>query len=380
MKIIFWENIISQHKVPYWNFLSNSDKVTKFILVVEELLTENLKNQGWVNEFVPSCKAELIVNPSDSIIINILENNVSESYHFFSGIRANPMVYNAFKLSLKYPINRILLTERVNLYGFRSITRRFASLLIERKYINKYNIVLGSGSKTKEWYEECGVNSNNFYSFLYCVSRNNKHNIKIENRDYCHFIFIGRLTKLKGLDVLFKSLSKIKNLNWKLDLYGENLDNIDYSIQLQKLGIESKITFKGTKSNFEINQILNTYHTLILPSRRDGWGAVINEAIASGVRVICSDRCGASILLVKESIGNVFRSSNTNELATLLKEHINLGPNQNRSEILKYSNYLTGEAVANYLLEIIEFHYSKIGERPLPPWEKYLLDYKQKSL
>ena len=33
---------------------------------------------------------------------------------------------------------------------------------------------------------------------------------------------------------------------------------------------------------------------LVLPSRFDGWGAVVNEALMVGTPVICSDRCGAS--------------------------------------------------------------------------------------
>ena len=249
MKIIYWENIISQHKVPYWNFLAKSDKVAQFILVVEQELSEDLKSQGWENGFESNAKSELIVNPSESKIIDLFKNNIEDSYHVFSGIRAIPMVFNAFKISLSFPVHRILLTERVNLFGIRILTRRLATLFIERKYIKHYDIVLGSGSKTKEWYLECGIKELHFFPFMYSVSYPKTVEIPTTIHKPVRFVFIGRLIKLKGLDVLFLALGKLSNMNWVLDIYGDCTDNENYVRQLQKLKIEKKVNFKGVKSN-----------------------------------------------------------------------------------------------------------------------------------
>ena len=164
MKIIYWENIISQHKVPYWNFLAKSDTVSKFILVVEQGLNDELKKQGWQDDFVESSKSELVVNPSQSKILEILENNLEDSFHVFSGIKAIPMVFSAFKLSLNLPIHRILLTETVNLNRVRGVTRRLYSFINERKFLKYYDIVLGSGLSTQNWYLENGLQSEKFYS------------------------------------------------------------------------------------------------------------------------------------------------------------------------------------------------------------------------
>ncbi len=45
---------------------------------------------------------------------------------------------------------------------------------------------------------------------------------------------------------------------------------------------------------------------LILPSIFDGWGAVVNEALGRGMRVLCSNGCGSSVLLDGEQRGSVF--------------------------------------------------------------------------
>jgi glycosyltransferase involved in cell wall biosynthesis len=168
-------------------------------------------------------------------------------------------------------------------------------------------------------------------------------------------------------------------LNWHLDVYGRGIKEDDYINLVSKYKLESKITFKGTVNNSSLIASIPKYDLLVLPSRFDGWGAVVNEAIASGVKVICSDRCGAAILLVDPAIGSVFDINKTKELVALLESSIDSDGNYDRTTILDFSQYLSGKKVADYLIEILEFHYYKIGERPLPPWEKYLRDQRNKQ-
>ena len=54
----------------------------------------------------------------------------------------------------------------------------------------------------------------------------------------------------------------------------------------------------------------------VLPSRHDGWGVVVNQAIAAGLPVICSDAVGAAADLVSNGVnGYVFPSGNVEQLA-----------------------------------------------------------------
>ena len=45
---------------------------------------------------------------------------------------------------------------------------------------------------------------------------------------------------------------------------------------------------------------------LVLPSLFDGWGAVVNEALQAGMRVLCSTACGAASLLDGRQRGGSF--------------------------------------------------------------------------
>ena len=374
MRIVFWENIVSQHKLPYWNALAASSEVTKFVLIVEELLYKKLEKQGWENNVNESDKFELHVNPSEEKIEVLLQEDMPNSYHVFSGIKAIPMVYNAFQQSLKHPLHKLLLTETVNINGSRAITRRLFSFLIERRYQKHYDMVLGSGASTQKWYIECGVKPENFHSFLYSIEDVEVLDSKPIVSEQIKFLFIGQLIERKGLDILLQSLSKVENPNWSLDVYGEGEDEQTIANLINELHLSDKVNLNGVVSNKELRTIVGQHHVLVLPSRFDGWGAVVNEAIASGLQVICSNKCGASILIVNDKIGHVFNIDDTKSLTKILEQTISKKEQIDRDYILEYSNYLKGDKVAQYLIDIINFHYKNKGSRPLPPWEKFQLE------
>jgi glycosyltransferase involved in cell wall biosynthesis len=374
MRIIFWENIISQHKLPYWKALAAFSAVSKFVVIVEELLYKKLEQQGWENDSNELETLEVHVNPSEDQISLLLKEDMQNSYHVFSGIRAVPLVFKAFQQSLKYPIHRILLTETINLNGSRALTRRLASFLIERRYQKHYDLVLGSGTSTKDWYTECGVKSDNFFPFLYCIEDIKSLKLKGEITETLKFLFIGQLIKRKGLDILIQALSKVKNPNWTLDIYGTGEEESAILNQIENVQLSDKIKLNGVLSNTELRKIIGQYQVLVLPSRFDGWGAVINEAIASGLKVICSNKCGASILIINDKIGHIFDIHKPRALTKLLEQVLSEKELYNSGYILNYSNYLKGEQVAAYLIAIINFHFNKVGFKPIPPWEKFQLE------
>jgi glycosyltransferase involved in cell wall biosynthesis len=379
MRIVFWENIVSQHKLPYWKYLAKSGQVSQFVLVVEQELSSQLKEQGWQTDIPNLQNFSVVVNPNSEVIRKILSEKTHTSFHIFSGIRAVPMVYSALKISFVYNVKRILLTESVNTLGLRFITRRLASFFIERKYLKHYDIVLGSGKKTKNWYLECGVKPKNFYSFLYAVKSIDSE-IAIVKNQKLKLVFVGRVEKAKGLDVLLEALKTLKGKKFQLDIYGGLVEEDVFRQMVADFELEDNVVFKGVKSNSELRLILRDYDTLVLPSRWDGWGAVINEAIHSGLKVICSDRCGASILIINDKIGHVFDIKKPQSLAKLLEQYILEKDQFNPSYILDYSQYIKGEQVAQYLINIINFHYKSIGDRPLPPWEKFQLEIEAKAI
>ena len=116
MTLIFWQNIVSPHQLPYIKALSNLDNNVQVILLVPKLMDAHREKMGWHTEKVKTSNSfKIIIEPSTSDMKSIFED-LPNAQHFFSGLRANPMVFNAFKLSLKYKVKRHLIVEGPFLY------------------------------------------------------------------------------------------------------------------------------------------------------------------------------------------------------------------------------------------------------------------------
>ncbi len=128
------------------------------------------------------------------------------------------------------------------------------------------------------------------------------------------FCFIGMMTKQKGVDVLLNSFDVIrKERECTLTLVGQ-------TCELSIPSNDTHILFKGTQSKSQIRDILNQCDVLILPSRADGWGMVVTEALSCGTKVICSDAVGASELVQQSPIfGEVIRSNSKTDLSAAMR-------------------------------------------------------------
>ena len=118
-----------------------------------------------------------------------------------------------------------------------------------------------------------------------------------------------------------------------------------------------------------VGDLFHDTDLLLLPSRKDGWGAVVNEALMCGVPVICSDNCGAADLLREPWRGAIFKAGSVEGLRERLQEWIERGRRTEKSSarIREWSCALEGPRVARYLVDIVG-HVRAGGQRPFPPW------------
>src|SRR5207247_1792609 len=94
----------------------------------------------------------------------------------------------------------------------------------------------------------------------------------------------------------------------------------------------------------------------VLPSISEPWGLVVNEAMASSLPVLVSNRCGCAMDLVRHGRnGFVFNPLNVRSLANLFVEvssgGLNLGAlgAESQKVIDDYSTTLFAERVSNHL-------------------------------
>jgi len=116
-----------------------------------------------------------------------------------------------------------------------------------------------------------------------------------------YFLYVGRLAPEKNLSTLIRAFAAYRKLGgaWSLVLVGDGPDRDDLIRQSQSLGVDREIRFTGLKTTKKTIPYYAFAGCFVLPSIREPWGLVVNEAMASGLPVIVSARCGCAEDLVR---------------------------------------------------------------------------------
>lgn len=142
------------------------------------------------------------------------------------------------------------------------------------------------------------------------------------------FLFVGRLSKQKGLGYLFRALSNLEDKNWRLDIYGYGPLEEELKQLSRTLFIESKVLFHGVSS--DMPAVYQNADLLLLPSLYEGMPNVVLEAMASGLPVIATDIGGTRELMADWASEWLVSSANVPALTAMLakalreKEHIKM--------------------------------------------------------
>ena len=138
------------------------------------------------------------------------------------------------------------------------------------------------------------------------------------------FLYVGALDKRKGTDLLIRAFSKIQNESWCLVLCGIDRSNGVYTAMVNKLKLSSKILFLGSFAHNQVASIYCASDVVVLPSRFDGWGVVLNEAASLAKPLIGSSMCGASWHLIEDN-HNGFRveADSVEDLYKAMRTYVN---------------------------------------------------------
>lgn len=137
-----------------------------------------------------------------------------------------------------------------------------------------------------------------------------------------HFTIICRLVPKKNVAMAiaayetYRLLAGVSARDLHICGSGELEDHLKSDVAKRGL---SGVRFNGFLSAAGIARILATSLALILPSTEEQWGLVVNEAVAMGVPILCSDNVGARDSLVRTGVnGYVFEPDNADGLAYLM--------------------------------------------------------------
>jgi glycosyltransferase involved in cell wall biosynthesis len=118
-----------------------------------------------------------------------------------------------------------------------------------------------------------------------------------------YFLAVGRFIPKKNLDGLLRAYAQYRDRAddpWGLVLLGSGPLGDDVQRWRRDLGLDDHLRLPGFKQYDELPVYYGLADAFVHASRREQWGLVVNEAMAAGLPVVVSDRCGCAPDLVEE--------------------------------------------------------------------------------
>ncbi len=125
------------------------------------------------------------------------------------------------------------------------------------------------------------------------------------------FLFVGSGFERKGLAATIKALAKTKRA--KLIVIGKDKRQIQYQKLADQLGVGGRVLFLGVKN--DVTSYYGAADAFVFPTLYDPFPNVIIEALASGLPVITSTKCGAAEIIDQGRDGFVCDSLDTDSIA-----------------------------------------------------------------
>ncbi len=387
MKLVFWGKYIDTYVTgTLHRFEDLVREPVPYVLVEESFSRRNVtggqpaKPESWITIL----RKQAFFKQSDQI----LENN-KDAVHVFLSFWGDKRLFRVLLRALwhRHSVAVIFEPYATEPYGYwkdegrlvshlkvfgRHIAYRMLWPLLRLATRGKLPCVLAVSPLAEEQLRRVGFQREVLYPFGYFVERKECGKLKLEQGQPLHVLYSGSLIMRKGLDIAIAAVREVNRdgIRVLFDIYGPG--------EIERFlspGIQG-IRYMGTYPQPDAQMIISGYDLLLVPSRHEGWGLVVNEALMQGVPVLASDRVGASCLLENSGAGRLFRSGNITELSALLTELSadRAKVNEMAAACASVRGRITPSIGADYLKKVLVYHFNQTGTPPQAPWLSDTLD------
>ena len=184
--------------------------------------------------------------------------------------------------------------------------------------------IAGIGSHAVKDYQQRFPDKPIFNIPYYCNLSEFRREIPQRPRTPPTILFCGQMIVRKGVDLLLQAFIHVlqKGLDARLLLVGREAELPQMLETLPETTCQ-KIEYAGFQPPEDLPRFFRQADIFVLPSRYDGWGVVVNQAVGAGLPVICSDAVGAAKDLVEPNYnGLIFSAENVNGLTDSLAYYL----------------------------------------------------------
>ena len=300
-------------------------------------LIEILYAKKYLKTFLKEQKPDLIISRNPNLGYATLKviNNIKFIY---MPARATPEFYYEMikrKLHKKIMINLLYKIFIIPQYSF-----------IEKKLIIKSDLIVTFSKNVKdELISYYKIKAHKKFKIIppgvdfgkFNINKTKKDeqikNLNLHEKDKV-VLYVGRLTSEKNVDLLIRSIAKIKDKDIKLLVVGEGNEKENLLKLAKKLGIEDKTVFIGKRGDTE-----NFYaiaDLFVLPTFKEGFGQVYLEAMALGVPCIGFKSRPPKIMTATDEVlidgktGFIIENPTINDLSKTIIKYFNLNKKERK--------------------------------------------------
>lgn len=113
------------------------------------------------------------------------------------------------------------------------------------------------------------------------------------------FLVVAQLIARKGIDVLLDACTALPKTGWHLTIVGEGPKG--NALKQRAHAFNGRIRFIGNIAYAERHQVFAAADVLVMPTRWDGWGMVVPEALMHGLPVISTDKAMSAMEFVRNN-------------------------------------------------------------------------------
>ncbi len=367
--VFFWQNMPAHHQTGALDAFASSWGAPATGVWCEDI-SPIRKAQGWS----PASRVRLRncylpLKGWEDAVDDLIDVN-QDSIHIFSGIGAYPPVTRAARRLAGYSSPKMgVIVESSIMLGWAGFARRLKAHVCYRGFVDKLSAVFAMGNIGMDFYRGIGFKDEQLYPYLYQESVPLP-SARPPGRGVMRMLYAGQLNDRKGVDVLIEACRLICAPGWSLDIFGDGPLRNRLKQAVISGGIEGQVSFRGTVPSASLLAEMPSFDVAVVPSRFDGWGMLVNEALQSGLAVLASDKVGASILVSSSGAGAIFPKENPKALADAIRIRV-LNPellSAEQASALEYAPRLSPERAGEYLASAIRYAFQGQANRPAPGW------------
>jgi glycosyltransferase involved in cell wall biosynthesis len=298
--LIWFTNIPTPYRIPTWKILHTRIKLHLIFLAKTEPGRDwNLESllKGFSHSFMK-------VRARYPVSLAPIYFNFAKPIREIRKFRAKTIYIDGWESPAFFISALYAKRQRMNLiYGYRSTqdSHRFKNIIIRKirsSILSQADFIVTAGSASTKAVEAMGIAPEKIVtlfnpvdvSWFHLFARNHRTPVTSGHR----YIYAGQLIERKNVATILRSFAAIGNDDDTLTIAGDGPLAQDLKILAASLGIAESVTFAGYRSQEELAKLYAASNTLILASTNEVWGLVVNEALASGLHVIVSDKCGVA--------------------------------------------------------------------------------------